>query len=69
MKQGDEQLFNVTPTVTSQYRPKFIPVKCPKCSGFGSVNYGKFICTACEGTGIYKIPLDDEGEDHEHNKR
>ena len=60
MKQGDEELFNKIPTVTSEYKPQFIPVKCPKCNGFGTVNWGKVPCSACDGTGIYKIPLYDK---------
>jgi DnaJ-class molecular chaperone len=37
-------------------RPAYIPVKCPVCNGFGSVNWGKAECHGCQGRGYVLIP-------------
>lgn len=54
--------YNETPTINN-FKPKYIPVRCPKCSGHGTVNYGSLVCDACSGTGVYKVPVE-EGEEH-----
>ena len=48
--------------LTIKVKPQFIPFKCPVCSGFGTVNYGKIVCKACGGEGFLKVPLQEEGE-------
>jgi DnaJ-class molecular chaperone len=41
--------------------PKKIPFKCPVCNGFGSLQYGKKVCHACNGKG-YVVIDNEEGE-------
>ncbi len=37
-------------------KPQYIPIRCPVCKGFGTVNFGKSPCKACEKLGYLKIP-------------
>ena len=41
--------------------PNKIPFKCPVCNGFGSLQYGKKVCHACNGKG-YVVVDNDERE-------
>lgn len=43
------------------------PVKCVVCTGFGSVNWGKQVCHACDGKGYILIPT--ERDEREEAKR
>jgi len=43
-----------------EIKPKLIPFKCPVCSGWGTVNWGKAICHGCDGRGY--ILIDEERE-------
>lgn len=40
----------------SNFRPAYIPIKCVVCNGFGTVNWGKAKCHACDGRGISWFP-------------
>ena len=42
-------------TDKNDIRINVIPFKCPVCNGYGSVNYGKAVCHACEGKGYLLI--------------
>lgn len=48
--------------------PKYIPIKCPVCNGFGTVNYGKQTCKSCAGLGYIKVPPKEEGEEGEKDE-
>lgn len=37
--------------------PTHIPFKCPVCNGFGTVNWGKSKCQACETRGYVLVPV------------
>lgn len=37
-------------------QPKYIPVKCAVCNGFGNLNWGKAECHACRGKGYILVP-------------
>ncbi len=41
-------------------KSKYTPHKCPVCSGFGTLSYGKLKCHGCDGKGY--VVLSDEGE-------
>ena len=45
-------------------KPQYIPIRCPICKGFGTVNFGKIQCKACEGRGYLKVPPKEEKEEH-----
>lgn len=42
--------------IDNKLRPAYLPVKCVVCSGFGTVNWGKSKCHACNGCGYILIP-------------
>ena len=44
------------PLDSPKLKPQFIPIRCPVCKGFGSVNYGQLTCKACGGLGYIKVP-------------
>ena len=44
----------MTSTIKQLFSNK-IPVKCPVCSGFGTVNWGKQVCHGCGGKGYILI--------------
>lgn len=44
-------------------KPKYLPMKCPVCNGFGTVNWGKATCHACQGRGYILVPQ--EGDKYE----
>jgi len=48
-------------------KPAYLPIKCPVCNGFGSVNWGKAICHACKGKGYILVPPE-EKKDEKTNK-
>lgn len=50
---------------SSRFKPQFIPYRCPKCNGHGSVDYGRLKCEACKGTGVYKVPVAEADEQEE----
>lgn len=37
-------------------KPSQIGQKCPVCSGYGTLKYGKIICHACKGKGFILVP-------------
>jgi DnaJ-class molecular chaperone len=43
-------------------KPQYIPLKCPTCSGFTTVNWGKEICKTCKGDGFIKVPPQEEND-------
>jgi DnaJ-class molecular chaperone len=40
-----------------ELQPTQLPVKCVVCNGFGTVNYGKKECHACQGRGYILVPV------------
>jgi hypothetical protein len=36
--------------------PSYIPMLCPVCRGHKTVNWGKEICSVCNGDGFLKVP-------------
>jgi DnaJ-class molecular chaperone len=40
--------------------PKVLPFRCPVCKGFGTVNYGRQTCKACEGKGYILVDQEEE---------
>jgi len=40
---------------TKLVTPKKVPIRCPVCSGFGTVNWGKKKCHGCEGKGYVLV--------------
>lgn len=49
-------------------RPKFIPMRCPTCNGFGTVSYGQKVCPGCQGQTWIPIPPADELEQKDNSK-
>jgi DnaJ-class molecular chaperone len=45
--------------------PEFVPIKCPVCNGFGTVNFGKLNCKACDSKGYIKVPTKQEEKEGE----
>ena len=48
--------------------PKKIPFRCPNCSGFGTLRYGKLECHSCEGRGFIIINQEEIGEGERYEK-
>ena len=46
--------------------PKWIPIKCPNCNGYGSVSYGKKVCHVCKGLGYLKVPPKDDDDEKQN---
>lgn len=44
----------------SDLKPAYIPIKCVVCNGFGTVNWGKAKCHACNGSGYILVPAKEE---------
>lgn len=44
-------------------KPSCVPVKCAVCNGFGTVNWGKAECHACEGKGYILVPPKEEKDE------
>lgn len=42
-------------------KPAYIPIKCVVCNGFGTVNWGKAKCHACQGRGYILVPPKETG--------
>ena len=40
--------------------PKILPFRCPVCRGFGTVNYGRLKCKACDGKGFILVNQEEE---------
>lgn len=55
-------------TPIQKITPKFVPIKCPVCNGFGTVNFGRLTCKACQGEGYIKVPPKEEDEGEETNE-
>lgn len=53
-------------TDSKNFKPKYLPVKCAVCNGFGTVNWGKAKCHACDGRGYILVPSEDETERREN---
>lgn len=49
-------------TDSKNFKPKYLPVKCAVCNGFGTVNWGKAKCHACDGRGYILVPPENETE-------
>ena len=49
-------------------KPKYIPFKCAVCNGFGTVNWGKAKCHACDGKGYILVQSREEKEIGEYEK-
>ena len=30
-------------------KPKYVPIVCPTCRGYGTLKYGAKVCNGCEG--------------------
>jgi len=60
MEEIDEinQIIDIT-----KVKPKVLPFKCPNCSGYGTVQYGKKVCHSCNGKGY--ILVNQEEDIHE----
>jgi DnaJ-class molecular chaperone len=41
--------------MTNDFKPRFLPIKCPNCNGYGTVTYEKIECHSCKGRGIVVI--------------
>jgi DnaJ-class molecular chaperone len=53
-----------TPNQNNQFKPAYIPIRCPNCKGRGRVNWDKEKCISCEGSGILKVPpAEGEGDE------
>ena len=35
--------------------PKYVPLKCPVCNGFGTVKHGELVCGSCDGKGYILV--------------
>ena len=51
------------PEKSTKARPAYIPMKCPVCNGFTTVNYGKQTCAACKGKGWIPVPPEEQEEE------
>lgn len=51
----------------SNFRPAYIPIRCVVCNGFGTVNWGKAKCHACDERGHILIPQIESIEEEEKN--
>lgn len=49
--------------------PKILPFRCPVCKGFGTVNYGKHKCKACDGKGYILVSQEEENTYDIYNGR
>lgn len=49
-------------TDIKKLKPKYIPVKCAVCNGFGTVNWGQSKCHGCDGRGYILIPPEEKEE-------
>jgi len=52
---------------TNILTPEQIPIKCPVCAGFGTVNWGKQKCHGCNRKGY--ILVDSKEEEKDGRKR
>ena len=50
-------------------KPAYLPIKCPVCNCFGTVNWGKATCHACEHRGYILVPVKqiDRSKEKEEN--
>lgn len=44
MENNQTQKFIIT-----KVKPKYVPIVCPTCRGFGTLKYGAKVCNGCEG--------------------
>lgn len=49
-------------TDSNNLKPIYIPVKCVVCNGFGTVNWGRAQCHACNGRGYILVSSGKEME-------
>ncbi len=47
---------NSPPVASVKINPECHAEKCPVCNGFGTVNYGRKPCHACNGKGFLIVP-------------
>lgn len=43
-------------------KPSQVGQKCPVCSGFGTLKYGKIKCHGCDGKGFILVPAEEVEE-------
>ena len=43
-----------------ELKPAYLPVKCPVCNGFGTVNWGAGECHGCKGKGYILVPVKED---------
>ena len=48
-------------------KPAYIPIMWPVCRGHKTVNWGKEVCSVCNGEGFLKVPPKEEGENENTN--
>jgi len=48
--------MNEEPITPKTLTPKWLPVKCTVCQGWGSFSHGSVSCKACDGLGYLKVP-------------
>ena len=41
-----------------KFKPKSLGQRCPVCNGYGTLNYGRKTCQACEGKGYILVPVE-----------
>ena len=51
MKELNKNKLTSINTVT----PKYCPIKCILCEGFGSFSHGRTLCNACKGKGYILV--------------
>lgn len=53
---------------STDIKPAFIPIKCPVCNGFGTVNWGKVTCHGCKGNGYVLVPVEMKDRQKDNDK-
>ena len=50
---------------SKQAKPKYLPIKCVVCNGFGTVNWGRAKCHSCDSRGYILVPAEEIGDSNE----